>query len=163
MPWSRLCGTGSTETAPLGRISEVPNFLFPSGTFSPQICLFSRMGKHALKIGLFFLGLFFFTTGPVPAEMCHTEASCCVEEKAAEFNFACFVNCQNPPGVEKQAPVPNGEPDLTTPLVGILIPLPRPERVQHSFHPTPEPTHSQVCLHLARARPNPPPFHRPLT
>lgn len=116
------------------------------------------MEKQALKYVLGFLALMFLYTGPATAEVCHASTACCEQEKAREFNFACFVNCENPPGVDQKSPAGSGGPDIPPPLLVGLTQLPRAEKTDPKPLFAPEPFHSQKALLLEQSRPNPPPF-----
>jgi len=116
------------------------------------------MEKQALKYVLGFLALMFLCTGPATAEVCHASTACCEQEKAREFNFACFVNCENPPGVDQKSPAGSGGPDIPPPVLVGLTQLPRAEKTDPKPLFAPEPFHSQKALLLEQSRPNPPPF-----
>ena len=116
------------------------------------------MEKQALKYILGFLALAFLYTGPASAEVCHASTACCVQEKASEFNFACFVNCENPPGVDQKSPAGSGGTDVPVPLLVGLVQLPRAEKTEPTPLFIPERSHSQKALLLEQSRPNPPPF-----
>merc|ERR1712146_557260 len=113
------------------------------------------MERRVFQYILGFLGLMFLYVGPASAEVCHTGTACCVQEKAPEFNFACFANCESPPGVDQKAPASTGGPDIPPPLMVGLVQLPRAEKSEATPPLTPEPIHSQRVLLLEQSRPNP--------
>lgn len=92
--------------------------------------------------------------------MCSTGESCCArEQQAVPFDYACYVNCEDPPGVEDKNFDTSSPPRLAVAVVEMLLHRERAPFGAGCDLTPPESIKPQISLILAQARPNPPPAY----